>query len=78
MAMVEFKPKWLAQSPNAPADWVLCRTCAVRHMQSAKKQTKGLLCVPGEEADEVGYWRDVERRLRMSGWYGGRGTGQEL
>ncbi|CUS07137.1 unnamed protein product [Tuber aestivum] len=51
MAMIEFKPKWLAQSPNAPVNWVLCRTCAVRHMQSAKEQTKGLLGVPGEEVD---------------------------
>lgn len=53
MAMIEFKPKWLAQSPNAPANWALCRTCAVRHMQSSKKQTKGLLCVPGEEDDDL-------------------------
>ncbi|PUU73462.1 inositol-pentakisphosphate 2-kinase [Tuber borchii] len=53
MAMVEFKPKWLAQSPNAPANWALCRTCAVRHMQSSKKQTKGLLCVPGGEDDDL-------------------------
>jgi inositol-pentakisphosphate 2-kinase len=32
MATVEFKPKWLSQSPNAPANWSLCRTCAVRIM----------------------------------------------
>ncbi|KAI5816596.1 inositol-pentakisphosphate 2-kinase [Pyronema omphalodes] len=32
MATIEFKPKWLTQSPNAPANWTLCRTCAVRLM----------------------------------------------
>lgn len=46
MAMIEFKPKWLTQSPNAPSNWVLCRTCAVRTMQSAKKQQQGFLAVP--------------------------------
>jgi inositol-pentakisphosphate 2-kinase len=32
MVTVEFKPKWLTQSPNAPAGWTLCKTCAVRLM----------------------------------------------
>ena len=32
MATIEFKPKWLTQSPNAPPNWTLCRTCAVRLM----------------------------------------------
>lgn len=27
--MVEFKPKWLAQSPSAPASAIRCRTCAI-------------------------------------------------
>ena len=27
---VEFKPKWLVQSPSAPSDWTACRTCALR------------------------------------------------
>lgn len=36
MAAVEFKPKWLAQSPNAPKEWMLCRTCAVRAMSHGK------------------------------------------
>lgn len=38
MAMIEFKPKWLTQSPNAPANWKLCRTCAVRLMQTQKSR----------------------------------------
>lgn len=29
----EFKPKWLAQSPSAPADAIRCRTCALRHLR---------------------------------------------
>ena len=29
---LEFKPKWLAQSPSAPADARRCRTCALRAM----------------------------------------------
>lgn len=43
MATVEFKPKWLTQSPNAPANWTLCRTCAVRLMngRSATRQPGG-------------------------------------
>lgn len=40
MAMIEFKPKWLTQSPNAPANWKLCRTCAVRLMQSHKSRER--------------------------------------
>ncbi|KAK6518078.1 Inositol-pentakisphosphate 2-kinase [Arthrobotrys conoides] len=31
---VEFKPKYLVQSPDAPRDWKLCRTCAFRSMRS--------------------------------------------
>ncbi|KAK6341364.1 Inositol-pentakisphosphate 2-kinase [Orbilia brochopaga] len=31
---VEFKPKYLVQSPDAPPDWKLCRTCALRSMRS--------------------------------------------
>lgn len=27
--LVEFKPKWLSQSPNAPADAIRCRQCAL-------------------------------------------------
>ena len=28
--VLEVKPKWLAQSPNAPGDWKRCRNCALR------------------------------------------------
>lgn len=33
---IEFKPKWLAQSPSAPAKSKRCRTCALRAMKQAK------------------------------------------
>ena len=33
---VEFKPKWLAQSPSAPAGAKRCRTCALQAMRSSK------------------------------------------
>ena len=33
----EFKPKWLVQSPSAPAGSRRCRTCALRAMKRAKK-----------------------------------------
>lgn len=37
-ASVEFKPKWLAQSPSAPAGSKRCRTCALRAMKSATEE----------------------------------------
>ncbi|KAF8540256.1 inositol-pentakisphosphate 2-kinase [Trichophaea hybrida] len=48
MATVEFKPKWLSQSPNAPANWILCRTCAVRMMNGKRRR----LYREEEEMDE--------------------------
>ena len=33
----EFKPKWLAQSPSAPAKSKRCRTCALRAMKKGAK-----------------------------------------
>lgn len=33
---VEFKPKWLVQSPSAPNDAVRCRTCALRHLRRSQ------------------------------------------
>lgn len=33
----EFKPKWLVQSPSAPAGSRRCRTCALRAMKRANK-----------------------------------------
>ncbi|ORY12951.1 inositol-pentakisphosphate 2-kinase [Clohesyomyces aquaticus] len=35
---IEIKPKWLAQSPNAPEDAHRCRTCAVRAMFHHKQE----------------------------------------
>lgn len=31
--LIELKPKWLSQSPNAPVDSIRCRTCALRAMR---------------------------------------------
>ncbi|RPB26461.1 hypothetical protein L211DRAFT_678472 [Terfezia boudieri ATCC MYA-4762] len=39
MAMVEFKPRWLAQSVDAPEEWNVCRSCAVRRMQGGPTTT---------------------------------------
>ena len=38
-ASIEFKPKWLAQSPSAPAGSIRCRTCALRAMKSAVRKS---------------------------------------
>ena len=35
---IEFKPKWLLQSPNAPKGSKRCRTCALRAMKQARVQ----------------------------------------
>ncbi|QIW94749.1 hypothetical protein AMS68_000267 [Peltaster fructicola] len=35
--LVELKPKWLLQSPNAPVEATRCRTCALRAQRVAKK-----------------------------------------
>ncbi|MCJ1473086.1 hypothetical protein MMC13_001736 [Lambiella insularis] len=37
VACLEFKPKWLAQSPSAPLGARRCRTCALREMRLAEK-----------------------------------------
>ena len=39
VAMIEFKPRWLAQSADAPSDWNLCRGCALRQMQEHNSVT---------------------------------------
>ena len=39
VALVEFKPKWLAQSPSASSNAVRCRTCALRAMRIVMKET---------------------------------------
>ncbi|KAK7191988.1 hypothetical protein DPSP01_003860 [Paraphaeosphaeria sporulosa] len=37
---IEIKPKWLLQSPNAPRDAYLCRTCALQASRQSKKTIK--------------------------------------
>ncbi|MCJ1410638.1 Inositol-pentakisphosphate 2-kinase [Ptychographa xylographoides] len=39
---VEFKPKWLAQSPSAPVGARRCRTCALREMRSCARGELGV------------------------------------
>lgn len=39
--LVEFKPKWLVQSPSAPADAKSCRTCALNAMRRHAGQHQG-------------------------------------
>ncbi|KAK8205032.1 inositol-pentakisphosphate 2-kinase [Phyllosticta capitalensis] len=45
---LEFKPKWLWQSPTAPQDATRCRTCALRAQRKSKgekeSKTHGVLC----------------------------------
>lgn len=38
--MVEFKPKWLAQSPNAPLLSLRCRTCALRGLMYQMRESR--------------------------------------
>lgn len=38
---LEFKPKWLTQSPSAPPDHTRCRTCALRAMKFPKRKNPG-------------------------------------
>ena len=40
-ACVEFKPKWLAQSPSAPVGSRRCRTCALRAMKRGNSVAAG-------------------------------------
>jgi inositol-pentakisphosphate 2-kinase len=39
--LIEFKPKWLAQSPTAPKDARRCRTCALKDMRNLERLEKG-------------------------------------
>jgi inositol-pentakisphosphate 2-kinase len=36
--LVQLKPKWLHQSPNAPTNSRRCRTCALRALRAAKRE----------------------------------------
>jgi len=39
--LIEFKPKWLVQSPSAPAGARRCRTCALREMRTEDERRTG-------------------------------------
>lgn len=39
-SLFEFKPKWLVQSPSAPAGSRRCRTCALRAMKAANRDSE--------------------------------------
>ncbi|KAF3394245.1 Inositol-pentakisphosphate 2-kinase [Penicillium rolfsii] len=41
LTLVEFKPKWLIQSPSAPATAQSCRTCALREMKNHDARSLG-------------------------------------
>ncbi|KAJ5164617.1 Inositol-pentakisphosphate 2-kinase [Penicillium coprophilum] len=41
-SLAELKPKWLIQSPSAPATAHRCRTCALREMKNRESQLRGL------------------------------------
>lgn len=41
MVLAELKPKWLLQSPSAPATARRCRTCAMRDMKNHEAWTRG-------------------------------------
>ncbi|KAK9385495.1 inositol-pentakisphosphate 2-kinase [Lipomyces mesembrius] len=43
VAVLEFKPKWLTQSKDAPANWKYCRTCALRRYR-AKDASEYAFC----------------------------------
>lgn len=77
-ASVEFKPKWLAQSPSAPTGAKRCRTCALHAMKLSRghagepEHMKSGFCplslVSGDE-NRVATAADVI--LRLSGTAGG-------
>lgn len=39
--LAELKPKWLIQSPSAPATALRCRTCALREMKNQRARRRG-------------------------------------
>ncbi|MCJ1223531.1 Inositol-pentakisphosphate 2-kinase [Toensbergia leucococca] len=49
LVAVEFKPKWLAQSPSAPSGSRRCRTCALRAMKRHKRK------ISHEAIENLGY-----------------------
>lgn len=51
--LVEFKPKWLAQSSSAPSGSRRCRTCALRIAKEFKKHGT---VIPGNGSGNPGHW----------------------
>jgi len=49
---VEFKPKWLVQSPSAPTDWTTCRTCALNEMRYRQRSFCPLQLLEGGKDTE--------------------------
>lgn len=47
---IEFKPKWLTQSPSAPIKATRCRTCALRMMRTANLTDRSKLDTPVKES----------------------------
>lgn len=75
--LIEFKPKWILQSPAAPASWRRCRTCALR---LSKAQKKGFCPLDLASGDEARVGRAVEYILPVKQPVGlklGRGVGWE-
>ncbi|KAK8231196.1 inositol-pentakisphosphate 2-kinase [Phyllosticta paracitricarpa] len=64
---LEFKPKWLWQSPTAPPNATRCRTCALRAQRKSKgekeSKTHGVLCPLVISTGEPDYIRDVVTQL---------------
>ncbi|KAG0125339.1 inositol-pentakisphosphate 2-kinase [Tuber indicum] len=51
--LVEFKPKWVVQSPSAPANWRRCRTCALRLQKNGGKPSFCPLDLSSREESRV-------------------------
>jgi inositol-pentakisphosphate 2-kinase len=67
-SVLEFKPKWLAQSPIAPLDAKRCRTCAREAFRNSQKQAKGgavsvPICPLGLVHENRAIARDTIKRL---------------
>ncbi|KAK9369380.1 inositol-pentakisphosphate 2-kinase [Lipomyces kononenkoae] len=61
VAVLEFKPKWLTQSRDAPENWIYCRTCALRRYRAQDNKSEFGPC----PLDLVsGSWQRVEKSVR--------------
>lgn len=58
--LVEFKPKWVIQSPSAPASWRRCRTCA---LHASKHHKPGFCPLDLSSQDPARVVRAVEHIL---------------